>query len=73
MCRFLSLCRAVLRAHIRYPRLGVPSRLVIFPDENHWVMNHGNRSVPVFDIHSTVIHLDLPQLEMALRSLPVVR
>ncbi|KZT23468.1 alpha/beta-hydrolase [Neolentinus lepideus HHB14362 ss-1] len=21
---------------------GVPSRLVIFPDENHWVMNHGN-------------------------------
>ncbi|KAF7796251.1 hypothetical protein EIP86_007425 [Pleurotus ostreatoroseus] len=23
-------------------QLGVPSRLVIFPDENHWVMNHGN-------------------------------
>ncbi|KXN88269.1 Dipeptidyl-peptidase 5 [Leucoagaricus sp. SymC.cos] len=22
--------------------LGVPSRLVIFPDENHWVLNHGN-------------------------------
>ncbi|ETW81653.1 serine peptidase S9 [Heterobasidion irregulare TC 32-1] len=21
---------------------GVPSRLVIFPDENHWVLNHGN-------------------------------
>ncbi|KIP05181.1 hypothetical protein PHLGIDRAFT_74637 [Phlebiopsis gigantea 11061_1 CR5-6] len=21
---------------------GVPSRLVIFPDENHWVINHGN-------------------------------
>lgn len=26
-------------------RLGIPSRLVIFPDENHWVLNHGNRSV----------------------------
>uniref|UniRef100_A0A8H8CEI2 Dipeptidyl-peptidase V n=1 Tax=Psilocybe cubensis TaxID=181762 RepID=A0A8H8CEI2_PSICU len=25
-------------------QLGVPSRLVIFPDENHWVLNHGNRS-----------------------------
>jgi hypothetical protein len=24
-------------------RRGIPSRLVIFPDENHWVMNHGNR------------------------------
>ena len=24
-------------------RRGVPSRLVIFPDENHWVLNHGNR------------------------------
>ena len=23
-------------------RLGIPSRLVIFPDENHWVLNHGN-------------------------------
>lgn len=23
-------------------RLGVPSRLVIFPDENHWVLNPGN-------------------------------
>ncbi|EKM51879.1 uncharacterized protein PHACADRAFT_262274 [Phanerochaete carnosa HHB-10118-sp] len=23
-------------------QLGVPSRLVIFPDENHWVQNHGN-------------------------------
>ncbi|CCM03548.1 uncharacterized protein FIBRA_05684 [Fibroporia radiculosa] len=22
--------------------LGVPSRLVLFPDENHWVMNHAN-------------------------------
>ncbi|EED79171.1 predicted protein [Postia placenta Mad-698-R] len=22
---------------------GIPSRLVIFPDENHWVMNHQNR------------------------------
>ncbi|CAA7261498.1 unnamed protein product [Cyclocybe aegerita] len=22
--------------------LGIPSRLVIFPDENHWVLNHGN-------------------------------
>jgi dipeptidyl aminopeptidase/acylaminoacyl peptidase len=21
----------------------IPSRLVIFPDENHWVLNHGNR------------------------------
>lgn len=24
-------------------RRGVPSRLVIFPDENHWVLDHGNR------------------------------
>ncbi|KAF5369307.1 hypothetical protein D9758_002810 [Tetrapyrgos nigripes] len=23
-------------------QLGIPSRLVIFPDENHWVINHGN-------------------------------
>ena len=23
-------------------RLGIPSRLVIFPNENHWVLNHGN-------------------------------
>ncbi|KAH6912711.1 Alpha/Beta hydrolase protein [Coprinopsis sp. MPI-PUGE-AT-0042] len=23
-------------------QLGIPSRLVIFPDENHWVQNHGN-------------------------------
>ena len=23
-------------------RQGIPSRLVIFPDENHWVLNHGN-------------------------------
>ena len=23
-------------------RQGVPARLVIFPDENHWVLNHGN-------------------------------
>ncbi|TCD62995.1 hypothetical protein EIP91_006154 [Steccherinum ochraceum] len=21
---------------------GIPSRLIIFPDENHWVLNHGN-------------------------------
>ena len=31
--------------HIAHPytlRLGVPSRLVIFPDENHWVLNHQN-------------------------------
>lgn len=26
-------------------RLGIPSRLVIFPDENHVVLNPGNRSV----------------------------
>jgi len=26
-------------------RLGIPSRLVIFPDENHWVLDHGNRCV----------------------------
>lgn len=24
-------------------RRGVPSRLVIFPDENHWVLNQKNR------------------------------
>ncbi|KLO09964.1 hypothetical protein SCHPADRAFT_833271, partial [Schizopora paradoxa] len=24
-------------------QLGIPSRLVIFPDENHWVLKHGNR------------------------------
>lgn len=23
-------------------QLGIPTRLVIFPDENHWVLNHGN-------------------------------
>ncbi|KAF8636022.1 hypothetical protein AX15_000182 [Amanita polypyramis BW_CC] len=23
-------------------QLGIPSRLVIFPEENHWVLNHGN-------------------------------
>ncbi|KAI4523986.1 alpha/beta-hydrolase [Schizophyllum commune Loenen D] len=23
-------------------QLGIPSRLVVFPDENHWVLNHGN-------------------------------
>ncbi|TFK24997.1 hypothetical protein FA15DRAFT_739131 [Coprinopsis marcescibilis] len=23
-------------------QLGIPSRLVIFPDENHWVLSHGN-------------------------------
>ncbi|KAG2037851.1 hypothetical protein BDR03DRAFT_863023, partial [Suillus americanus] len=23
-------------------QLGVPSRLLIFPDENHWVINAGN-------------------------------
>lgn len=23
-------------------QLEIPSRLVVFPDENHWVMNHGN-------------------------------
>ncbi|KAJ3574733.1 hypothetical protein NP233_g1569 [Leucocoprinus birnbaumii] len=23
-------------------QLGIPSRLVIFPDENHWVLDHGN-------------------------------
>ena len=26
-------------------RLGIPSRLVIFPDENHWVLDPGNRYV----------------------------
>ncbi|KAG1822832.1 Alpha/Beta hydrolase protein [Suillus subaureus] len=26
-------------------QLGVPSRLLIFPDENHWVLNAGNRYV----------------------------
>jgi hypothetical protein len=24
-------------------RRGIPSRLLIFPDENHWVLKHGNR------------------------------
>ncbi|KAK7048493.1 dipeptidyl-peptidase 5 [Favolaschia claudopus] len=23
-------------------QLGIPSRLVVFPNENHWVLNHGN-------------------------------
>ncbi|KAF8627426.1 hypothetical protein AX17_006241 [Amanita inopinata Kibby_2008] len=23
-------------------QLGIPSRLVVFPDENHWVLDHGN-------------------------------
>jgi len=35
-------------------RLGVPSRLVIFPDENHWVLNHGNRCGS-FRVASSVI------------------
>ena len=30
-----------------YRRRGIPSRLVIFPDENHWVLNHLNRYVAV--------------------------
>ena len=30
-------------ADIVHARLGIPSRLVVFPDENHWVLNHGNR------------------------------
>ncbi|KAE9383084.1 alpha/beta-hydrolase, partial [Gymnopus androsaceus JB14] len=25
-----------------HQQLGIPSRLVIFPDENHWVLKHGN-------------------------------
>ena len=29
------------RSHLY--RLGIPSRLVIFPDENHWVLDPGNR------------------------------
>jgi len=37
-------------------RLGVPSRLVIFPDENHWVLNHGNRCGS-FRVASSVIFL----------------
>ena len=31
-------------------QLGVPSRLVIFPDENHWVLNHQNRYACFSDI-----------------------
>jgi dipeptidyl aminopeptidase/acylaminoacyl peptidase len=34
--------KLTFRAHFR---LGIPSRLVIFPDENHWVLDHGNRFV----------------------------
>jgi dipeptidyl aminopeptidase/acylaminoacyl peptidase len=26
-------------------RRGIKSRIVIFPDENHWILNHGNRCV----------------------------
>ena len=26
-----------------YFRKGLPARLVVFPNENHWVLNHGNR------------------------------
>lgn len=53
-------------------RREVPTRLVIFPDENHWVLNHLNRSVPLPE--STELRLiSYAQLEMALRSLKVVR
>lgn len=31
-----------------YDRLGIPSRLVIFPDENHWVLDPGNRYALIF-------------------------
>ena len=42
---FVSFC---FLGGLRSYRLGVPSRLVIFPDENHWVLNHGNRCVGLF-------------------------
>ena len=32
----------LLTSITRLLRQGIPSRLVIFPDENHWVLNHGN-------------------------------
>lgn len=32
-------------------RRGIASRLVIFPDENHWVLNHGNRFGPLLELH----------------------
>jgi hypothetical protein len=29
----------------RSRRREIPSRLLVFPDENHWVLDHGNRCV----------------------------
>ena len=43
--RLATLCDDNLIQVLSLHRLGVPSRLVIFPDENHWVLNHGNRLV----------------------------
>lgn len=43
MWRYSVLMRTSLSSLCH--RLGVPSRLVIFPDENHWVLNHQNRYV----------------------------
>ena len=37
----LALSAAVANCDVTN-RQGIPSRLVIFPDENHWVLNHGN-------------------------------
>lgn len=41
--QYVPLVVPVVSILTQHARLGVPSRLVIFPDENHWVMNHGNR------------------------------
>ena len=38
LARLLGACIETVSRN----RLGVPSRLMIFPDENHWVLNAGN-------------------------------
>lgn len=40
-CYFILQYGSSDRSH--FYRLGIPSRLVIFPDENHWVLDPGNR------------------------------
>jgi dipeptidyl aminopeptidase/acylaminoacyl peptidase len=43
-CAYISLSMTSDRTILMIrSRKGLPARLVIFPDENHWVLNHGNR------------------------------
>lgn len=38
-----SLRVSLRRADSFHYRQGIPSRLLVFPDENHWILKHGNR------------------------------